>query len=165
MNGQLELRIITQPYSEVYWGYLRRLAFGNSLTKHIKLSSFSYSVVILILPIFHCRLVFMLTLPISHLWIHFLLSVSIMTGHMPSFSWWLFSRISLQYQRITKRVFYHSCNSTSTCRSTMTTVIVGRAQLVTWFENVFLPQPHHTHCTTLPPDHSNRPNNPGIHKI
>ena len=22
MNGQLELRIITQPYSEVYWGYL-----------------------------------------------------------------------------------------------------------------------------------------------
>ena len=40
MNGQLELRIITQPYSEIYWGYFRRLVFGNSLTKHIKLSSF-----------------------------------------------------------------------------------------------------------------------------
>ena len=30
MNGQLELRIIAQPYSEVYWGYFRRLVFGNS---------------------------------------------------------------------------------------------------------------------------------------
>ena len=40
MNGRLELRIITQPYSEVYWGYFRRLVFGNSLTKHNKLSSF-----------------------------------------------------------------------------------------------------------------------------
>ena len=48
-------------------------------------------------------------------------------GHMPSFSWWLFSHIHLQYQRITKRVFYDSCNNTPTCRSTMTTVIVGRA--------------------------------------
>ena len=46
MNGRLDLRIITQPYSEVYWGYFRSLVFGNSLTKHIKLSSFSYSVVI-----------------------------------------------------------------------------------------------------------------------
>ena len=29
MNGQLELRIITQPYSysAVYWGYFRRLVF------------------------------------------------------------------------------------------------------------------------------------------
>ena len=53
MNGQLELRIITQPYSAVYWGYFRRLVFGNSLTKHIKLSSFSYSVVIFFLPISH----------------------------------------------------------------------------------------------------------------
>ena len=25
MNGMLELHIITQPYSEVYWGYFRRL--------------------------------------------------------------------------------------------------------------------------------------------
>ena len=33
MNGRLEFRIITQPYSEVYWGYFRRLGFGNSLTK------------------------------------------------------------------------------------------------------------------------------------
>ena len=29
MNNQVELRIITQPYSEVYWGYFRRLVFGN----------------------------------------------------------------------------------------------------------------------------------------
>ena len=40
MNGLLELRIITQPYSEVYWGYFRRLVFGNSLTKHNTLTSF-----------------------------------------------------------------------------------------------------------------------------
>ena len=54
MNGRLELHIITQPYSEVYWGYFRRLGFGNSLTKHIKLSHFSYSVVIVFfLPISH----------------------------------------------------------------------------------------------------------------
>ena len=53
MNGQLELRIITQPYSAVYWGYFDRLVFGNSLTNHIKLSSFSYSVVIFFLPISH----------------------------------------------------------------------------------------------------------------
>ena len=53
MNGWLELRIITQPYSAVYWGYFCRLIFGNSLTKHIKLSSFSYSVVIFFLPISH----------------------------------------------------------------------------------------------------------------
>ena len=37
MNGRLELLIITQPYSEVYWGYFRHLVFGNSLTKHNKL--------------------------------------------------------------------------------------------------------------------------------
>ena len=53
MNGQLELRIITQPYSAVYWGYFRRLVFGNSLTKHFELSSFSYSVVIFSLQISH----------------------------------------------------------------------------------------------------------------
>ena len=53
MNGRLELRTITQPYSEVYWGYFRRLVFGKSLTKHSKLSSFSYSVVISFLPISH----------------------------------------------------------------------------------------------------------------
>ena len=53
MNDQLELRIITQPYSSVYWGYFRNLVFGNSLTKHKKLSSFSYSVVIFVLPISH----------------------------------------------------------------------------------------------------------------
>ena len=46
MNGHLELRIITQPYSEVYWGYFRRLVLGNSLKKHNKPSSFSYCVVI-----------------------------------------------------------------------------------------------------------------------
>ena len=54
---RLELRIITQPDSAVYWGYFRRLVFGNSLTKHIKLSSFSYSVVIFFLPISHVWLV------------------------------------------------------------------------------------------------------------
>ena len=53
MNGRLDLRIITQPYSEVYWGYFRRLVFGNSLTKHNKLNSFSYSVVICSLPFSH----------------------------------------------------------------------------------------------------------------
>ena len=53
MNGWLDLRIITQPYSELYWGYFRRLVFGNSLTKHNKLSSFSYSVLIFVLPLSH----------------------------------------------------------------------------------------------------------------
>ena len=48
MNGQLELRIITQPGSEVYCGYFRRLVFGNSLT-------FSHMP-----PCFHANL------PISH---------------------------------------------------------------------------------------------------
>ena len=32
MNGRFNLRIITQPHSEVYCGYFRRLVFGNSLT-------------------------------------------------------------------------------------------------------------------------------------
>ena len=34
MNGRFDLRIITQPHSEVhvYCGYFRRLVFGNSLT-------------------------------------------------------------------------------------------------------------------------------------
>ena len=53
MNGRLKLRIITQPYSEVYWGYFRCLIFGNSLTKHDKFNSYSYSVVIFVLPISH----------------------------------------------------------------------------------------------------------------
>ena len=53
MNGGLDLRIITHPYSEVYWRYFRRLGFGNSLTKHIKLSRFSYSVEIFFLPFSH----------------------------------------------------------------------------------------------------------------
>ena len=59
MNGRLDLRIITQPNSEVYCGYFCRLVFGNSLTKHNKLSSFSYSVVIVplshILPCYHAK--------------------------------------------------------------------------------------------------------------
>ena len=29
MNGRLDLRIITHPYSEVYRGYFRRLVFEN----------------------------------------------------------------------------------------------------------------------------------------
>ena len=53
MNGRLELRIITHPYSEVYWGYFGRLGFGNSLTTHNTISSFSYSVVICFLPLSH----------------------------------------------------------------------------------------------------------------
>ena len=53
MNGRLELRIITQPYSEVYWGYFGCLVFGNSLKKHNKISSFSYFVVICFLPLSH----------------------------------------------------------------------------------------------------------------
>ena len=32
MNGRFDLHIITQPHSEVYRGYFRRLVFGNSLT-------------------------------------------------------------------------------------------------------------------------------------
>ena len=51
MNGRLELRIITHLYSEVYWGYFGRLVFGNSLTKHNNIISFSYSVVIFVIPL------------------------------------------------------------------------------------------------------------------
>ena len=32
MNDLFELRISTQPHSEVYCGYIRRLVCGNSLT-------------------------------------------------------------------------------------------------------------------------------------
>ena len=32
MNGRFDLHIITQPHSEVFCGYFRRLVFGNSLT-------------------------------------------------------------------------------------------------------------------------------------
>ena len=32
MTGRFDLHMITQPYSEVYWGYFRRLVFGNALT-------------------------------------------------------------------------------------------------------------------------------------
>ena len=68
MNGLLELRIITQPYSEVNWVYMyfRHVVFGNSLTKHNKLSSFSYSVVIFSSRFPTYRLCIMLNLPISH---------------------------------------------------------------------------------------------------
>ena len=41
MNDRFDLRIITQPHSQVYWGYFRRLVFGNSSTKHNKLTYFS----------------------------------------------------------------------------------------------------------------------------
>ena len=66
MNGRFELHIIAQPYSEVYWGYFRHLVFGNSLTKHNKLTSLSYSVVIFSSRCPTYRLVSMLNLPISH---------------------------------------------------------------------------------------------------
>ena len=32
MNGGFDLHILTQPHSEVYCGYFRRLFYGNSLT-------------------------------------------------------------------------------------------------------------------------------------
>ena len=32
MNGRFDLHTITQPHSEVYCGYFRRVVFGNSLT-------------------------------------------------------------------------------------------------------------------------------------
>ena len=41
MNDRFDLRIIIQPHSQVYWGYFRRLVFGNSTTKHNKLTNFS----------------------------------------------------------------------------------------------------------------------------
>ena len=41
MNGQFDLHIITQPHSEVYCGYFRRLVFGNSFTfSHIPTALF-----------------------------------------------------------------------------------------------------------------------------
>ena len=70
MNDRFDLRIITQPHSQVYWGYFRRLVFGNSSTKHNKLTYFSNSILFcsdVFLPFFPTyRLVFMQKLPISH---------------------------------------------------------------------------------------------------
>ena len=57
MNDRFDLRIITQPHSQVYWGYFRRLVFGNSSTKHNKLTYFSNSILF-------CSDVF---LPFSHI--------------------------------------------------------------------------------------------------
>ena len=61
----------TALFKSIKWGYFRRLVFGNSLTKHIKLSSFSYSVVIFSsrFPTYRLVFFFMLTLPISHVWL------------------------------------------------------------------------------------------------
>ena len=59
----MELRIITEPYAAVYWGYFGGLVFGNSLTKHNKLSSFSYSVVIFSLPLSHIPPCYHVNLP------------------------------------------------------------------------------------------------------
>ena len=56
MNDRFDLRIITQPHSQVYWGYFRRLVFGNSSTKHIKLIYFSNSILFcsdVLLPFSH----------------------------------------------------------------------------------------------------------------
>ena len=56
MNDRLDLRIITQPHSQVYWGYFRRLVFGNSSTKHNKLTYFSNSMLFcsdVLLPFSH----------------------------------------------------------------------------------------------------------------
>ena len=77
MNGRLELRIITQPYSEVYWRYFGRLVFGNSLTNHNKISSFSYFVVICFLPLSHIPPCYHANRPDFPLLIH--------PGHAPRF--------------------------------------------------------------------------------
>ena len=56
MNDRFDLRIITQPHSQVYWGYFRRLVFGNSSTKHNKLTYFSNSMLFcsdVLLPFSH----------------------------------------------------------------------------------------------------------------
>ena len=56
MNDRFDLRIITQPHSQVYWGYFRRLVFGNSSTKHNKLTYFSNSMLLcsdVLLPFSH----------------------------------------------------------------------------------------------------------------
>ena len=56
MNDRFDLRIITQPHSQVYWGYFRRLIFGNSSTKHNKLTYFSNSMLFcsdVLLPFSH----------------------------------------------------------------------------------------------------------------
>ena len=56
MNDCFDLRIITQPHSQVYWGYFRRLVFGNSSTKHNKLTYFSNSMLFcsdVLLPFSH----------------------------------------------------------------------------------------------------------------
>ena len=56
MNDRFDLRIITQPHTQVYWGYFRRLVFGNSSTKHNKLTYFSNSMLFcsgVLLPFSH----------------------------------------------------------------------------------------------------------------
>ena len=56
MNDRFDLRIITQPHSQVSWGYFRRLVFGNSSTKHNKLTYFSNSMLFcsdVLLPFSH----------------------------------------------------------------------------------------------------------------
>ena len=54
MNGRLVG--LAHNYTDLFrsiLGYFRSLVFGNSLKKHNKLSSFSYSVVIVFLPFSH----------------------------------------------------------------------------------------------------------------
>ena len=90
MNGQLELRIITQPYSKVYWGYFRRLVFGNSLTKHInKLRIFSFIFRSDFFPpdFPHTALLSIrLNLPISHIWLGPRVIIHIWQQHIWSLS-------------------------------------------------------------------------------
>ena len=57
--GCVIMRKSYRPFIIVYWEYFRRLVFGNSLTKHNKLTSFSFCSDF-VLPFF------MLKLPISH---------------------------------------------------------------------------------------------------
>ena len=56
MNDRFDFRIITQPHSQVHWGYFRRLVFGNSSTKHNTLTYFSNSMLFcsdVLLPFSH----------------------------------------------------------------------------------------------------------------
>ena len=81
MNDRLELRIITQPHSEVNFEHFRRLVFGNSLAKYNKLTSYSYSVVIFSSRFPTYRIVFMLNLPISHVCVSPVIIVILVGGN------------------------------------------------------------------------------------
>ena len=69
MNDRFDLRIITQPHSQVYWGYFRRLVLGIHQRNIINSPTFqiqSCSAVMFSSHFPTYRLVFMQKLPISH---------------------------------------------------------------------------------------------------